>query len=79
LFERAERGNRAVILHPVFRTTGADVLDEFQELALSAGAEIKGIITGPRDKPDPRYFVGSGKIEELRALVEETGAQLSPG
>jgi GTP-binding protein HflX len=76
LFERAERGDRAVILHPVFRSTGADVLDEFQELALSAGAEIDGIITAPREKPDPRYFVGSGKIEELNALVEETGANL---
>ena len=76
MFERAERGDRAVILHPVFRSTGADVLDEFQELALSAGAEIEGIITAPREKPDPRYFVGSGKIEELNALVEETGANL---
>ena len=76
MFERAERGDRAIILHPVFRSTGADVLDEFQELALSAGAEIDGIITAPRDKPDPRYFVGSGKIEELEALVEETGANL---
>ena len=76
MFERAERGDRAVILHPVFRSTGADVLDEFQELALSAGAEIDGIITAPREKPDPRYFVGSGKIEELNALVEETGANL---
>jgi GTP-binding protein HflX len=76
LFERAERGDRAVILHPVFRSTGADVLDEFQELALSAGAEIYGIITAPRDKPDSRYFVGSGKIKELEALIEETGANL---
>ena len=76
MFERAERGDRAVILHPVFRSTGADVLDEFRELALSAGAEIDGIITAPRDKPDPRYFVGSGKIEELKALVEEIGANL---
>ncbi len=76
MFERAERGDRAVILHPVFRSTGADVLDEFQELALSAGAEIYGIITAPRDKPDSRYFVGSGKIKELEALIEETGANL---
>ena len=76
MIERAERGDRAVILHPVFRSTGADVLDEFRELALSAGAEIDGIITAPRDKPDARYFVGSGKIEELEALVEETGANL---
>ncbi|MEE8338905.1 MAG: ribosome rescue GTPase HflX, partial [Xanthomonadales bacterium] len=76
MFERAERGDYAVILHPVFRSTGADVLDEFRELALSAGAEIAGIITAPRNKPDPRYFVGSGKIEELNALVEESGANL---
>lgn len=76
MFERADRGDYAVILHPVFRSTGADVLDEFRELALSAGAEIAGIITAPRNKPDPRYFVGSGKIEELNALVEESGANL---
>jgi 50S ribosomal subunit-associated GTPase HflX len=50
LFERAERGDRALILHPVFRLTGPDALDEFQELALSAGAEIVGIVTAPRDK-----------------------------
>jgi len=76
LFEKAERGDRAVILHPVFRSTGAGVLDEFRELALSAGAEIDGIITAPRNSRDPRTFVGSGKIEELEALIEETGANL---
>jgi GTP-binding protein HflX len=76
LFERAERGDRAVILHPVFRLTGPDALDEFQELARSAGAEIAGVVTAPRDRADARYFVGSGKIEELAELVEETGADL---
>jgi GTP-binding protein HflX len=76
LFERAERGDRAVILHPVFRLTGPDALDEFQELARSAGAEIAGVVTAPRDRPDARYFVGSGKIEELAELVEKSGADL---
>lgn len=76
MFERAERGDRAVILHPVFRLTGPDALDEFQELALSAGAEIEGIVSAPRDRPDSRYFVGSGKVEELAQLVEETEANL---
>ena len=76
MFERAERGNRAVILHPVFRLTGPDALDEFQELARSAGAELAGVVTAPRDRPDARYFVGSGKVEELAALVEESGADL---
>jgi GTP-binding protein HflX len=76
LFDRAERGDRAVILHPVFRLTGPDSLDEFQELARSAGVEIAGVVTSPRDKPDARYFVGSGKIEELKQRVEETDANL---
>jgi GTP-binding protein HflX len=76
LIERAERGNRAVILHPEFRATGPEALDEFQELARSAGAEVVGVVTAPRDRPDARYYVGSGKIEELAALVEECGADL---
>jgi len=76
LFDRAERGDRAVILHPVFRLTGPDSLDEFQELARSAGVEIAGVVTSPRDKPDARFFVGSGKIEELKEKVEETEANL---
>jgi GTP-binding protein HflX len=76
LIERAERGNRAVILHPQFRATGPDSLDEFQELARSAGAEVAGIVCAPRDRPDARYFVGSGKIEELAERVEELEADL---
>jgi len=76
LFDRAERGNRAVILHPEFRLTGPDALDEFQELARSAGAEIADIVTAPRDRPDARFFVGSGKIEELKKRVEETESSL---
>jgi GTP-binding protein HflX len=76
LFERAERGNRAVILHPEFRSTGPDSLDEFQELARSAGAHVVGVLTAPRDRPDARYYVGSGKIEELAARVEDSAADL---
>jgi GTP-binding protein HflX len=76
LIDRAERGDRAVILHPEFRLTGPDALDEFQELARSAGAEVVGVVTAPRDRPDARYYVGSGKVEELCDLVEEAGADL---
>jgi len=76
LFDRAERGNRAVILHPVFRLTGPESLDEFQELARSAGAEVAGVLKAPRDRPDARYYVGKGKIEQLTQMVNETGADL---
>jgi GTP-binding protein HflX len=76
LFDRAERGNRAVILHPVFKLTGQDALDEFQELARSAGAEVAAVLPAPRDRPEARFFVGSGKIEELAELAEECDADL---
>ncbi len=47
-------------------------LDEFSQLALSAGAQPVATITGRRERPDPRYFVGSGKAEEIRASASPT-------
>ncbi len=76
MFERAERGNRAVILHPVFAGTGPEQLDEFQELCRSAGVEITAVLTAPRDRPDARYFVGSGKIDEVVEQLAATDAQM---
>ncbi len=76
MFERAERGNRAVLLHPLFADTGPEQLDEFQELCRSAGVEITAILTAPRARPDARFFVGSGKIDEVAEQVEATGADL---
>ena len=76
MFERAGRGNRAVILHPVFAGTGPEVLDEFQELCRSAGVKIAAVLTAPRDRPDARFFVGKGKIEEVADQVSATGADL---
>ena len=76
MFERAERGNRAVILHPVFADTGPESLDEFQELCRSAGVEITAVLTSPRARPDARYFVGSGKIDEVADQVSATGAEM---
>ncbi len=76
MFERAERGNRAVALHPVFADTGPEQLDEFQELCRSAGVEITAVLTSPRDRPDARFFVGSGKIDEVAEQVKATGADM---
>lgn len=76
MFDRAERGDRAVILHPVFRLTGPESLDEFKELARSAGAEVVGVLNAPRDRPDARYYVGKGKIQQLTDLVRDNGANL---
>ena len=52
-----------------------DIL-EFSALARSAGAIPVASIGGRRDRPDPRFFVGSGKAEEIKAAVAEHDAEL---
>jgi hypothetical protein len=51
-------------------------LEEFAALAVSAGAVPLATVTGSRAKPDPRFFVGSGKAEELKQLAEQHDAEV---
>ena len=49
---------------------------ELEELALSAGADPIEMLMGSRSKPSPKYFIGSGKLDELKALVHQHEATL---
>ncbi len=49
---------------------------EFKELVRSAGAHNSLVIGGSRQSPDPRYFVGSGKAEEIRLAVKQCDADV---
>jgi len=51
-------------------------LAEARELISTAGADMVGYLTGKRQKPDAATFAGSGKVEELKQLVDETCATL---
>jgi len=51
-------------------------LEEFKQLALSAGAQPVATVTGRRARPDPRYFLGSGKAQELAAVARDSAAEL---
>ncbi len=51
-----------------------ELLMEFRELVLSAGAEIAGEFVQRRPKPDPATLIGSGKVRELAGVVAATGA-----
>lgn len=42
----------------------------------SAGATPVAIVVGSRSTPDPKYFIGTGKAEEVRACVASTGAEV---
>jgi len=77
LFERPRSGERAILLHA--SPGGAPDLDEceeFAELAVSAGAIIVDQITSARKRPDPRYFVGKGILEDVQRSVETHSAEL---
>jgi len=45
-------------------------------LAQTAGAEVVGIITQRLERPNPAYFIGRGKLEELIELRKEVGYDL---
>ncbi len=51
-------------------------MEELSLLAKTAGAAIAGIVTQKRPKPDLKYYIGEGKLEELDALVKQSGADL---
>lgn len=75
--ERAEGGNRAILVHmDVYDESHRENLSEFKELVLSSGASILTITTTSRQRPDPKYFIGSGKAREIAELVKEHDADL---
>ncbi len=51
-------------------------LDELSRLLDTAGGETAGIVTQLKDPPDGKTCVGSGKVDEIRALCETTGSDL---
>jgi GTPase len=74
MFERPKSGERAVLVRlGLGAPLDPEDIGEFTQLAVSAGAIPVATLTGRRDRPDPRYFVGSGKAEEIRleALAHE--------
>ncbi len=77
MFERYQGGERAVLVHVDFPDQNSqEDLTEFVDLTTSAGLEILGVITTSRSSPQPKYFVGTGKIEEIAQLVADEKADV---
>jgi GTP-binding protein HflX len=77
LFERPDAGESAIVVHVTFKQFGRSPdLDEFLELVTSAGASAIETVTATRDRPDPRYFIGTGKADTLKALVRDSHADV---
>ena len=77
MFERSRKGEHALLIQP-HSPGGADedALEEFSELARSAGATVAAVLGARLDRPHPATLVGSGKLEEMRAAADATGADL---
>jgi GTP-binding protein HflX len=77
LLDRPRTGERALLLHlGSGRPATADELQEFRALALSAGAEVIDELAVRIDRPNPRFFVGPGKAEEVAERAQAHGAEL---
>lgn len=74
--ERYKGGERSVLVNVDFvQENSCEDLNELKLLAKSAGAVVVGILSCNRKIPDPRFFIGSGKVEELLTLVSESEAE----
>jgi GTP-binding protein HflX len=77
LFDRPSHGELAVLVHVgLGGLPSSEQQLEFNSLALSAGAEIAGQLTASLRRVNPRYLIGTGKLEELRRLVHDTCAEI---
>ena len=76
IFENKEEQEK-VVLVAVCTDEGDDTEDsveELKELCETAGAETVGVIIQNRESCHPGYYVGTGKIDEIREMVIATGA-----
>jgi len=77
LFDRPSHGELAVLVHVgIGHPPGPDAQTEFNALALSAGAEVAGQLTATLRQVNPRFLIGTGKVEELRQLLQDTCAEI---
>ncbi|HAI96930.1 MAG: GTPase HflX [Cycloclasticus sp.] len=77
LFDRPSTGEKALIVHlSINESFSEDLLNEFIQLVVSANVNPVETVTGSRRAPDARYFVGKGKLAEIKHLLHESCADV---
>lgn len=77
-----EKTDRAVLVglsaHSLTREENAteESMEELKDLLETAGGESVGMVLQQKDSPDPRTFIGQGKVDEVRQLVRTMGADM---
>ena len=82
MFDRPELGEKCAVVHIDFKSLKQQELyhttdlEEFKSLVGSTDAEVLSILTGSAQTPNPKYFIGTGKIEELKLIINANNIQL---
>lgn len=75
MFERPNEGKSACIISINFGDVDFEEnVEEIKELVLSADMKIVSTVNIKRSAPDPKYFLGSGKAEEVKFIIQESKA-----
>ena len=76
-FERPDVGERAILVHLKLNSESEpEDPREFEELVISAGGDPVEFVTGSRQSPNAKIFVGTGKLEEIGNLVRSRDAEI---
>ena len=76
-FERPDVGERAILVHLKLNSESEpEDPREFEELVISAGGDPVEFLTGSRQSPHAKFFVGTGKLEEIGNLVKSRDAEI---
>ena len=72
IFEKPEGENTYAVLVGIDDGSGdtESLLDELERLLETSGGIVYARLVQPREKPDPRTYIGSGKVAELKGLCE---------
>jgi GTP-binding protein HflX len=77
MFDRPAGSDDAVLVSIDFGDADyQESLEELKLLSIGAGIHIRGVLESKRDKPDAKYYVGSGKAEELADMVKAAEARV---
>lgn len=77
MLERPQSGELALLVHIYLKKyENEEIVKEFQELALAAGAKVTALITGRQRQANVKYFIGTGKLAEISAALLAHPAQL---
>lgn len=77
MFDRHSGGENAVLVHIELPDShNKEDKDEFVDLVVSAGLSIKAMVGGSRQSPHARYFIGTGKADEIKQIVKDLEADV---